>query len=61
MANSDPQGIARARAKENDNQHTGRGQRGFVHVSGTKGTGRTRGNGTSGGGINRATKPTMQN
>jgi len=61
MANVDSEGIKRAISKETDNQHMGRGQRGFVHVSGTKGTGRVHGNGTSGGGINRSTKPTAQN
>lgn len=56
MANVDSEGIARARAKETDNQHSGRGERGFVHKFGTRGTGRSKGNGTSGGGINRSLK-----
>lgn len=61
MANVDLEGIARARAKEMDNQHSGRGQKGFVHKFGTKGTGRVNGNGTEGGGINRSVRPTPQN
>lgn len=60
MANVDIEGLRRARAKESDNQHTGRGQRGFNLKFGTKGTGRIHGNGNGGGGINRSVKPTSQ-
>jgi hypothetical protein len=60
MANVDTEGIARARAKEQDNQHTGRGKMGFVCKPGTRGTGRVTGNGTQGGGINRSVRPTPQ-
>ena len=59
-ANVDSEGISRARSKEMDNQHTGRGKKGFVHKFGTKGTGMD-GNGTKSGGINRPTSPTPQN
>lgn len=57
MANVDTEGLARISGKEIDNQHTGRGKRGFVYAPayGTKGTGHD-GNPGKAGGINRATK-----
>jgi hypothetical protein len=61
MANVDLEGLKRIPAKEIDNQHTGRGVRGFVHKMGTKGTGRVHGNGTEGGGVNRSTNSHPQN
>jgi len=57
----DNAGIARAKSKEVDNQHQGLGVRGFVQKFGTKGTGRIHGNGTDGGGINRAVQTHDQN
>lgn len=53
-ANVDDKGQGRIASKEMDNQHSGRGKKGFVHKFGTKGTGMD-GNGTKSGGINRPT------
>ena len=66
MAQVDIEGLKRIPGKEMDNQHEGRGKRGFGnfgqgHTAGTRGTGRVHGNGTQGGGINRSTVSTPQN